>query len=132
MFSGNVVSPTVIVAGKTFVLFGLRSLFTVLKSAVSVNSRGASVEKSGRDSAVTFLDASVASSGNGALGSFAALADAGAAFCCAEPATDNTQEISTATIPYVQILNPASIPASQRHHCGQSYVCSSAMESGRR
>src|SRR5215471_3583975 len=117
MFSGKVVSPTVNVAGKTFVLFGLRSLFTVLKSAVSVNSSGVSVEKSGRDSAAAFRDASVASSGNGALGSFAALpdalADAGAAvLCCAEPATDNTPAISTATIPYVPILNPAFIPAS--------------------
>ena len=118
MFNGNVAwlpsaLATVIVAGKTFVLFGLRSLFTVLKSALSVNSSGVSAPNSARPSAAFFLSAIVASSGNGALASLGVFAGAGAAFrCCAEPATENAPESSTATMPYVPNLTPTFITAS--------------------
>ena len=104
MFSGNVAwlpsaLATVIVAGKTFVLFGLRSLFTVLKSAVSVNSSGVSLAKSARPSAA-FLLGNRGLVGERRVGVFRCFRRCRSAVrCCAEPATDNTPEISTATNP---------------------------------
>src|SRR5437762_3956843 len=132
IFKGNVVwlpsaLATVSVAGKTFVLFGLRSLLTILKSAVNVNSSGVSDENSARPSAVFLRSARVASSGHAAAGSLGAFAfgGAGAAVrCCAEPTADNIPDSSNAAKPNAPLRNHPFIAASlKKPFARQSYLC---------